>query len=94
MRDSEQECLETLLGAFPARIARVMRGVYDQEQLLGDDQELTPVGRAWVEGYVSAQLVVIRSVTTGKPNLSDDDAEMVNDLVLQHESEIAAQLYA
>ncbi|MFB6165305.1 MAG: hypothetical protein ABEJ31_09125 [Haloarculaceae archaeon] len=94
MNETEHGCLETALSNFPARIGRGMRDAFDHEDMLADDEQLTPMGRAWVQGYAAAQLSVIRGTTTGKPNLALEDVEAIEDLVLQHEDEIVAQLYA
>jgi hypothetical protein len=47
-----------------------------------------------VQGYLTAQLSVIRNLTTGNPNVSGADIETIESLVHEHRDEIAAAMYA
>jgi len=92
MEQYEREFLEAVAGNLAASIASGMRSTSEAD-LFEDETTLTPAGRMWAEGYLIGRLSLVRSGTTGNPNLSADDVEAVASLIEQSESDIAAQLY-
>ncbi|MFB6178946.1 MAG: hypothetical protein ABEI77_04400 [Halorientalis sp.] len=94
VEDIERELLTTHLDVFSARIAQGLRdGVDDADVFVGEDT-LTAVGRAWVEGYLVAQLSLVRSCRHHNCNVSHEDLEAIRALVCDTEQNIAAELYA
>lgn len=94
MHEDERGLLERSLSTAPTRFAREMEEVYDIADLLDENDQLTALGRAWVRGYVTAQLSVLRHTGTDSPALSGADVEAVAELVADYEAAIAAELYA
>jgi|GEM_PF-2985911 len=92
MEQYEREFLEAVAANLAASIASGMRSTTD-EDLFEDETTLTVAGRMWARGYLTGRLSIVRSGTTGNPNLSADDLEAVAALIDQNESDIAAQLY-
>ncbi|MFD1589483.1 hypothetical protein ACFR9U_21105 [Halorientalis brevis] len=94
MESYEQAYLEMIVENMAASMANCMRdGVVDFEMVAGPDH-LTDRGRLWVCGYMTSRLSMIRAGTHGNPNLSTADLTRLKDLVEQHESAIAAELYS
>jgi hypothetical protein len=92
MNEHERWALETLLDNFSTRLGQDLRSSAEDEML--DDDQLSTAGQAWVQGYLTAQLSVIRNLTTGNPNVSGADIETIESLVHEHRDEIAAAMYA
>lgn len=92
MEEYEREFLRAVAGNLAASIATGMRSTTD-EDLFEDETTLTTAGRMWARGYLTGRLSIVRSGTTGNPNLSSEDLEEVAALIDQNESDIAAQLY-
>lgn len=94
MESYEQAYLEAIIENLAASIANCMRdGVVDAE-MVETQGNLTTHGRLWVCGYMTSRLSMIRAGRLGNPNLTADDLDAVTALVAQHESTIAAELYA
>ena len=92
MEEYERAYLEAVTDNLAASIASGMRSVTD-ESLFEDEEHLTPSGRLWAQGYLTGRLSLLRSGSTGNPNLSSDDLEEVVALVEANQASIAAQLY-
>lgn len=94
MNDHEQWILETLIENFSARIGQSLRNGQADLEMLDDDDRLSDVGEAWVKGYLTAQMSIVGSVTSGNPNLSAEKIEAIEATVQEYSDEIAAGLYA
>jgi hypothetical protein len=92
MRDHERRFLEEMIDTLAVSIASGMRGE-SSDRLVDSQHRLTESGRYWVHGYLVGRLTMLKSWTTGNPNLSDDDIREVTELVEGHEASIAAELY-
>lgn len=94
MEAYEREFLAQTLEHRSASIANGLRdGLPDDEAIEGREQ-LSPVGRNWVRGYLTCQLSMVRGASTGNPNLSTADFEVISDLVDGKQKQIAAELYS
>ena len=93
MEEYEREFLEAVTGNLTANIASGMRTTVEAD-LFEDETTLTTAGRLWAQGYLTGRLSVVRSGTTGNPNLSSGDLDAVAEVIDRHEADIAAQLYA
>lgn len=95
MKDAERAFLDLFLANFSARLARDMRSALADEALLDeDDDRLTPVARAWAEGYTASRLSTVRGAATGNSGLSDEDLAAVHDVIVHNEDQITAELYS
>ena len=92
MEAYERDYLDDVANNLAASIASGMRTV-TEDRLFEDETSLTASGRLWAQGYLTGRLSMLRSGSTGNPNLSADDLEQLADLVERNEAEIAAQLY-
>lgn len=92
MEEYERAYLEAVADNLAASIASGMRSVTD-EPLFEDEESLTAGGRLWAQGYLTGRLSVLRSGSTGNPNLSNDDLDQVASVVERNQASIAAQLY-
>lgn len=94
MRDFEREFAETVIDNLSTSIANSVREANDIESLVDDENQLTPIGRMYVLGYLTGRLTMVRAGAIGNPNLSVEDLETLAAIVDDHESGIAAALYA
>lgn len=94
MREFERQFAETVIENLSTSIANSVREANDIESLVDGDNELSAIGRMYVLGYLTGRLTMVRAGAIGNPNLSVDDLETLADIVDDHESGIAAALYA
>jgi hypothetical protein len=92
MDPHERLFLEEMIETLAVSIASGMRSE-PNERLVESRDQLTECGRFWVHGYLIGRLTMLKSWTSGNPNLSQDDVEQVIELVDGHEASIAAELY-
>lgn len=94
MREFERQFVEMVVENLSTSIANSVRETYDVETLVDDDERLTAAGRLYVLGYLTGRLTMVRAGAIGNPNLSAEDLEALGEVVDDHESSIAAALYA
>ncbi|WP_232686168.1 hypothetical protein [Halobacterium zhouii] len=94
MEAYEREFLRQVLESRSASIANGLRDGLPDENALRDRERLTSEGQNWVRGYLTCRLSMVRGASTGNPNLSNTDFEIISELVDGKQKQIAAELYS
>ena len=92
VQDYERQFVRDVIDNLPASIAGGMREGGDE--FVESGEALTPLGVAYVRGYLTGRLSMLRGGTIGNPNLSEGDIEEIVSIVEENEAAVAAELYS
>lgn len=94
MKEYERELLEETLSNLSASMGNALRESFEADEILADREDLTDHGVMWVKGYLVGQLAWIRGASAGNPNVSEADITEISELVEEHGSRIASEVYS
>lgn len=92
VRDYERQFVRDVIDNLSASVAGGMRE--GDGEFVESGETLTPQGLAYVRGYLTGRLSMLRGGSIGNPNLSEEDVEELTAIVEENEAAVAAELYS